>query len=374
MAVVDTVLLKVASRCNLNCTYCYVYNMGDDGWRSQPKRMSEAVQAAVVDRLGDLARRQGRPFSVVLHGGEPLLMGALRLERLLTNLRAVLPAECGLHLQTNGVLLDDTVLEICASHSVGISISLDGPEDANDRFRVDLRGRGSQARVMAAIGRVRVHPRAKELFSGLLAVVDPRTDPRDIYAFFKSTNAPSVDFLYRDGNHDRLPFGKTSANSTEYGEWMSGLLDCYLADPTPPRIRVLDDMLKLILGGMARKEGVGLSDYGIVIIDTDGSINKNDTLKSTQSSADVFSSRWSVLEHSLYDIVQTSEFEIYHVAQQPSSAVCQACVHLAVCGGGMPAHRWRTETGFDNPSIFCADQQLLIDRMRQWITTPQAAA
>jgi sulfatase maturation enzyme AslB (radical SAM superfamily) len=122
MAVVDTVLLKVASRCNLNCTYCYVYNMGDDGWRSQPKRMSEAVQAAVVDRLGDLARRQGRPFSVVLHGGEPLLMGALRLERLLTNLRAVLPAECGLHLQTNGVLLDDTVLEICASHSVGISI------------------------------------------------------------------------------------------------------------------------------------------------------------------------------------------------------------------------------------------------------------
>jgi uncharacterized protein len=155
---------------------------------------------------------------------------------------------------------------------------------------------------------------------------------------------------------------------------MSGLLDCYLADPTPPRIRVLDDMLKLTLGGMARKEGVGLSDYGIVIIDTDGSINKNDTLKSTQSSADVFSSHWSVLEHSLSDVVQTSEFETDHVAQQPSSAVCQTCVHLAVCGGGMPAHRWRRETGFDNPSIFCADQQLLIDRMRQWITTQQATA
>jgi uncharacterized protein len=374
MAVVDTILLKVASRCNLNCTYCYVYNMGDDGWRSQPKRMSEAVQAAVVKQLSDLVGLQGRPFSVVLHGGEPLLLGAKRLDGLLSSLRAALPAECGLHMQTNGVLLDEAILDVCANHGVGISISLDGPEDINDNFRVDLKGRGSQKRVMAAIERVRAHPKAQDLFSGLLSVVDPRTDPHDIYAFFKSTKAPSVDFLYRDGNYDVLPFGKATAESTEYGQWMAGLLDCYLADPTPPKIRVLDDMLKLILGGMARKEGVGLSDYGIVIIDTDGSINKNDTLKSAQSSADLFSSHRSVLEHALHDVVNSSEFEAYHVAQQPSSAVCQACPHLAVCGGGMPAHRWRKETGFDNPTVFCADQQFLIDRMRQWITTQQAAA
>jgi uncharacterized protein len=374
VAVIDTVLLKVASRCNLNCTYCYVYNMGDDGWRSQPKRMSEAVQAATVKQLGDLARLQGRPFSVVLHGGEPLLLGAPRLERLLGALRAALPAQCGLHLQTNGVLLDGRILDVCANHGVGISISLDGPEDVNDRFRVDLRGRGSQERVVAAIERVRAHPKAKELFSGLLSVVDPRTDPQDIYTFFKSTKTPSVDFLYRDGNHDLLPFGKATASSTEYGQWMSKLLDCYLADPAPPRIRVLDDMLKLILGGMARKEGVGLSDYGIVIIDTNGSINKNDTLKSTQSAADVFFSNWSVLEHSLHDVVNNSEFEAYHVAQNPSSAVCRSCPDFPICGGGMPAHRWRKENGFDNPSVFCSDQRFLIDRMRQWISGQQAAA
>lgn len=374
MAVVDTVLLKVASRCNLNCTYCYVYNMGDDGWRAQPKRMSEAVQAATAKELSDLARRQGRPFSVVLHGGEPLLLGAPRLEGLLSSLRAALPGECGLHLQTNGVLLDAAILDICANHGVGISISLDGPEDVNDRFRVDLRGRGSQARVMAAIERIQAHPKALGLFSGLLSVVDPRTDPRDIYAFFKSTKAPSVDFLYRDGNHDLLPFGKAAVESDEYGHWMAGLLDCYLADPTPPRIRVLDDMLKLILGGAARKEGVGLSDYGIVIIDTDGSINKNDTLKSAQSAADVFSSDWSILRNDLYDVVNTSEFEAYHVSQRPSSAICQSCPDLGVCGGGMPAHRWRKESGFDNPSVFCADQKFLIDRMRQWISKQQTAA
>ena len=38
----DTVLLKVASRCNLDCSYCYVYHMGDEAWRDQPDRCSAA--------------------------------------------------------------------------------------------------------------------------------------------------------------------------------------------------------------------------------------------------------------------------------------------------------------------------------------------
>ena len=73
--VVDTVLLKVASRCNINCRYCYVYNMGDTGWTSMPKVMSRSTITAIATSLARLYRAQSRPFSVVLHGGEPLLLG-----------------------------------------------------------------------------------------------------------------------------------------------------------------------------------------------------------------------------------------------------------------------------------------------------------
>lgn len=66
---IDTVLLKTASRCNLNCTYCYVYNMGDDAWQSQPKRMSLEVLEATIDQLGRLSHAQSHPLSVVMHGG-----------------------------------------------------------------------------------------------------------------------------------------------------------------------------------------------------------------------------------------------------------------------------------------------------------------
>ena len=79
---IDTILLKVVSRCNLDCSYCYVFNMGDELWRTLPKRMSAVTESAVAEQLGALLKDQARPFSIVLHGGEPLLLGASRLRRL----------------------------------------------------------------------------------------------------------------------------------------------------------------------------------------------------------------------------------------------------------------------------------------------------
>lgn len=366
MVLVDTILLKVASRCNLNCSYCYVYNMGDEGWQRQPKRLSEDLQAIVVHQLKRLAEYQRRPFSIVLHGGEPLLLGASRLRSLFDSLKNSVP-ECGLHIQTNGTLLSNLILDVCADYNVGISVSLDGPEMITDEFRVDHRGRGSFSRVWKGLELLRAHRATSSLFSGVLAVIDPRTNPEHVYHFLKNTGAPSLDFLYRDGNHDVLPFEKRSLSSIEYGDWMCRLLDVYLADPAPPRIRVLDDMIKLCLGGSGTKEGIGVSDYGIVVIDTDGAITKNDTLKSVPGPVDIFDSGWSVLRNDLSHVVLTDEFQSYHDAQRPTCDTCRTCPDLAVCGGGMPAHRWSSERGFDNPSVFCADQRRLIGRVREWV-------
>ena len=78
---------------------------------------------------------------------------------------------------------------------------------------------------------------------------------------------PSVDFLFKDGNHAKLPPGKISVESTEYGSWLASIWNCYVADPDPPRIRVLDDFGRLVLGGAATKEGCGQIVYGIAVID-----------------------------------------------------------------------------------------------------------
>lgn len=365
---VDTVLLKVASRCNLDCSYCYVYHMGNESWRTLPKRMAADTQALVAAELGTLMHTQGRPFSIVLHGGEPLLLGLPRLESLFVALRSALGRACGISIQTNGVLINDAILDVCARHDVTLSVSLDGPPAVHDRFRVDLRQQPTHAKVVAGLQRLQAHSAAEQLFSGVLCVVDPTSDPGAVYDYFKSLGVPSVDFLYRDGNHTVLPFGKAEVHSSEYGAWMCHILDRYVADPTPFRSRLLDDMMRLLLGGTGVKEGIGLTDYGILVIDTDGAVKKNDTLKSSPL-GDGFDATWALGRNALADIAASPEFRAYHLAQQPSSPICLACPQLKICGGGMVTHRFSDDAGYDNPTVFCADQKLLIARMEALLTS-----
>ena len=371
---IDTVLLKVASRCNINCEYCYVYNMGDTSWRQLPKRISKKTIVEAASALAMLRKQQNSGFAVVLHGGEPLLIGRELLETTLSNLRQALPSDCSLNIQTNGMLLTNPILDLCERYNASLSISIDGPSIVHDNFRVGHSGQKTHRKVEKSIEMLRTHRSAKNIFSGLLAVIDPKSDPCEIYAYFKSLRTPSIDFLPRDGNHSRLPYGKSAPNSIECGKWLCSLLDVYLADRDPPRIRILDDLIKLVIGGRGEKEGMGLTDYGILTIDTDGSVTKNDTLKSTRDRADKFSHRWFVGDSPLSEIVASREYLEYHGLQRPSSSICQACPELKICGGGMPLHRWHDESEFDNPSIYCSDQKFLISHIRQQLKKYQNVA
>jgi uncharacterized protein len=348
---IDTVLIKAVSRCNISCQYCYVYNMGDLSWVDLPRQMSSATMITVANALGTLAQVQHRRFAVVLHGGEPLMLGHARLDSLLTALRKALPVEYPCSIQTNGTLITQAILDVCAEHYTSLGVSIDGPRDVHDCHRVGYRGEGTYAKVLAGIAKLRNHQDASFLYAGVLAVIDPTSDPHNVYSFFKALGPPSIDFLYRDGNHSQLPYGKVSVQSTEYGQWLTKLLDVYLADPTPIPIRVLDDMIKLLIGGSGAKEGIGATDFGIVIIDTDGAIRKSDTLKSAFCGADRFEQSWSVHTHQLMDVAQSPEFARYYALQQPTAPVCLACPELRVCGGGMPVNRWRDANGYNNPYI-----------------------
>jgi len=362
---VDTVLIKVASRCNINCSYCYVYHLGDTNWSRIDKLLSHETIKNIVSSLKCLAENQQQGFSTVLHGGEPLMLGASDLSHLLSSLRTVLPERYPISIQTNGVLITKEILDFCSEFRASLAVSLDGPAQINDLARLDHKNRSTFDRVVSGITQLEAHPDTDFLYAGLLAVVDPATNPTEVYEFFKELNPPSVDFLYKDGNHSCLPPGKATINSTEYGSWMVQLLDLYLNDPTPTPIRIFDDMLKLLIGGGATKEGIGLSDFGILIFDTDGTITKNDTLKSAYESADRFETNWKAGGTKILDLLNSEEYSQYHELQKPTSSACLKCPELQVCGGGMTVHRWNDSNGYGNPTVYCADQLLLIRSMRK---------
>src|SRR4051794_35343173 len=69
-------ILKIHSRCDLACDYCYMYEMADQRWRDQPYRMSRQVVDGVAARIAEHARSHDlTSLDLVLHGGEPLLAG-----------------------------------------------------------------------------------------------------------------------------------------------------------------------------------------------------------------------------------------------------------------------------------------------------------
>ena len=176
-----------------------------------------------------------------------------------------------------------------------------------------------------------------------------------------------MNFLLPDGNHSRLPPGKAGCDSHEAGAWLAGLFDVYMSDPDPVPIRALDDLVKLLLGGSATKEGMGRHLNAILIVDTDGTITKNDTLKSAFDGADRYGEPWSVHSHSLQEIARAPAFREHVAMQHPTARECLGCPELSVCGGGMPLYRWSDERGFDNPSVYCSDHLFLISRVRRYL-------
>src|SRR5574342_1215521 len=114
-------VLKVHSRCDLACDHCYVYEHADQSWRGRPRVMAARTVQVAAGRIAEHAatHRLAR-VHVVLHGGEPLLMGLAALHNTLATLRATIEpvTALDLRLQTNGVRLSSALCDLFLEHGV----------------------------------------------------------------------------------------------------------------------------------------------------------------------------------------------------------------------------------------------------------------
>src|SRR5256885_1710583 len=102
-------ILKLIERCNLACSYCYMFEFERDISATLPPVMSEAVVAKTLRRIKEhLCANKMQGCVLELHGGEPLMFGRQRLKQLVDTARAELSDfDVTVGLQTNAVLLND---------------------------------------------------------------------------------------------------------------------------------------------------------------------------------------------------------------------------------------------------------------------------
>jgi uncharacterized protein len=351
-------VVKLHSRCNLACRYCYVFAMADRTWRDAPRVIDRATVAAVAARIAEhVTRHRLDSVDVVFHGGEPLLAGPELLDHAAGTLRRTVPATVNLSVQTNGILLDEQVLAVLHRHEVRVGVSLDGPAEVNDRHRVFASGAGSHAAVAAALTLLR-RPEHAPLYGGLLCTVDVRSDPADTYGALLDMAPPLVDFLLPHGNWDNPPpLRDPRSTDPVYGRWLAAAYDAWVARPDT-RVRFFEQVQNGLLGGRSTSEAIGLSPVTVLVVDTAGKMEQVDSLRSVGHDAAAVG--LNVRDHSFDRALEHPGI----VARQIGSAAlpdsCLDCPVHRICGSGFYAHRYSASRGYRNPSVYCHDLNFLI--------------
>ena len=179
--------------CNLDCTYCYYLekeNLYAKGGREF--RMSDEVLESYIRQF--IQAQPGEEVSFAWQGGEPTLLGIPFFERVVelqqkyANGKSVDNA-----FQTNGTLLDDKWGEFLAKNKFLIGLSVDGPEEIHDAYRVDKGGKPTFARVMRGLQVLKKH----RVEFNTLTVINRKNSYRahEVYRFLKQIGSKYLQFI-----------------------------------------------------------------------------------------------------------------------------------------------------------------------------------
>ncbi|MFF8954638.1 radical SAM/SPASM protein FxsBH, inactivated beta-hydroxylase extension form [Streptomyces sp. NPDC014894] len=358
------IVLKVHSRCDLACDHCYIYEHADHSWRNRPKAITDEAISWTALRLAEHAKSHALPsVSVILHGGEPLLAGPARLRRVCEELTAALDgvAALDLRIHTNGVQLGPRYLDLFDEFGVKVGISLDGDRAANDRHRRFADGRTSHPLVLRAV-RLLNEERYRHLYLGLLCTVDIANDPVAVYDALAELDPPLVDFLLPHATWETPP-PRPDGSPTAYADWLLAVYDRWDAGGRRVPVRLFASVHSTLTGGPGLTESLGLAPTDLVVVETDGSLEQVDSLKSAYDGA--AATGFDVFAHPFDEVARHPGVRARQLGLAGVGETCRTCPVVRSCGGGLYTHRYSESRGFDNTSVYCGDLEALIRGVEQ---------
>lgn len=348
------VLVKLASRCNIKCTYCYWFR--DAEVYRKPATLTVEAEDSFCRRLEDHIKEFDLDrFSVVFHGGEPLLFPKRRFIAFQKKLEGI-ERRTGCRIErgvcTNAMLVDEQWASILRDHEIDVSVSIDGPPDVHDRYRIDFDGKGTHAETLRGIGLLR----AVGMQPGIIVVCNPATDPEAVISYVvDELGVTWFDVLPPDATHEDNP--------PPIADYFIKLFDIWYDRYAQRGVRIstLDAMVQGLLGDVSVSDTIGLGPIDTVTLMTDGSLEPLDVLRiagdgSTRTDL-------SVQANGLQDIQEDVRWRRAYEASMQVCAVCQDCEFLDACGGGHLAQRWSKERMFDNPSVYCESWKRILDHI-----------
>jgi uncharacterized protein len=343
---ISQLLIKVAARCNIDCSYCYWFR--DAAVYSKPKLMSGEVLRQLLRRIEEhVVKYSLAEFPLILHGGEPLLWGEENFHEIARSCEAIsarTKCDIPIAVTTNAVLIDEAWLDCFESHHISVAISLDGPSHIHDIHRRTFAGEGTHAAVERAARMLL----SRDIRLSALAVCNPAYAPKEYFDFFAACGILSYDIM--------IPDSTIGENPPHIDSFYKDLFELWLEANRHERtvsIRIVTDMVSALLGNNAPTEGVGYKPVELCTVMTDGSVEAHDVLRIAGDG--VTQTTFNIFDNAIDDIRNEPNWKAAREASINLCEKCRRCKYMNACGGGYLPHRFSKQNGYDNPSVYCCD-------------------
>lgn len=347
--------------CNLDCKYCFYLEKeklypGTSDWRMAPDVLESYIRQYIE-------AQDAGTITFAWQGGEPTLLGVdffrtvVQLEQKYANGKRIENA-----FQTNGILLDDEWGEFLGDNEFLVGLSLDGPDELHDRYRVDKGGQPTFRRVMRGLGFLKKH--GVEFNTLTVVQRDNSYHPLEVYEFLKEAGSGFMQFIpivereAAGGSGLRLVApgaeAKVSGWSVEplqYGRFLSRIFDEWVENDVG---RVFVQLFDVAL-----EMWCGLPASLCVFRETCGSamaIEHNGDLYSCDHFVYPENRLGNIMQQPLASMVASPEqVKFGRDKLDTLPRYCRECDVRFACNGECPKHRFtRTPDGEDGLNYLCA--------------------
>jgi uncharacterized protein len=337
--------------CNLDCKYCYYLDKRSLYPDTGVFRMAESLLEEYI--VQHIAASPGPEVSFSWHGGEPTALGVDFFRKAVDLQRKHRPAGWRIRngIQTNGVLLDDEWCRFLAAEGFSAGLSLDGPAELHDEYRVTRGGQPTHQQAMRGYELLRKH----EVPTDIVCVVHNRNVgyPLTVYRFFREIGCHYLGFLpaVEHAPGDPEGVGPYTPSAELYGAFLCKIFDEWISrDTARMAVQTFEE---------AARPALGLEHSLCVFRETCGRIPV------LEHNGDFFPCDHFVgREHRLGNIGVTPLGELLESQAQLAFGeakrsslprYCRECEVLAMCNGGCPKYRFiRTPSGERGLNYLCA--------------------
>jgi uncharacterized protein len=307
------------------------------------------------------------------HGGEPTLAGIDFYRKAVEIQKKHLPIGKKLlnGIQTNGTLINDEWCRFLKSENFLVGISMDGPEEFHDRFRLKNNGQGTFNEVLRGYQLLQRY----EITTEILCVVNAVNAeyPQEVYQLFKSLNAGFITFLPLV---ERISGSKTEVTESTvspkaFGKFLVQIFDVWIEnDIGKVTVQIFEEVLRAAFDKEHTicifKENCG----GVPVIESNGDLYSCDHFVNFEHLLG------NISERSVSDFLDSPEQIAFGKAKSSTlPEYCRNCEVLSMCNGECPKNRFiKTPAGEPGLNYLCAGYKLFFKHCVPFVEAVRKAA